>query len=212
MAGRIRRVWEALKRPPVRLSLGAVLIIGAASAGALWGSFVVVMDKTSSTEFCVACHEMDPVFAEWQQSVHFHNSSGVQAQCKDCHIPRSWHGKIGRKINATFVEVPSKIMGKISTPEKFEARRREFAEKIWAEMKHNDSRECRECHDPARMNSEEQSPMARRKHAEAASRGKTCIECHQGVAHNLPKEPDEPAAEPAAETAGETSPSPAPAT
>ena len=204
MAGRIRRIWEALRRPPARLSLGATLIIGAVVALAAWGSFVVVMDKTSSTEFCAACHEMDPVVAEWKESVHFLNSSGVQAQCKDCHIPRSWHGKIGRKINATFVEVPSKIMGKISTPEKFEARRQEFAEKIWAEMKHNDSRECRECHNRTAMNPEAQSSMARRKHAEATARGKTCIECHQGVAHNLPKEPEEPA--------GEAAPPAAPAT
>jgi cytochrome c-type protein NapC len=40
--------------------------------------------------------------------------------------------------------------------------------------------------------------MAQRKHAAAVTEGKTCIECHQGIAHNLPKEPDEPAEAPAA--------------
>ena len=44
--------------------------------------------------------------------------------------------------------------------------------------------------------------------ARAKAEGKTCIDCHQGIAHNLPEEPAEPAAEPA----GETAPAPAPAT
>jgi nitrate/TMAO reductase-like tetraheme cytochrome c subunit len=57
MAGRIRRMWEALKRPPVRMSLGAVLIIGAVAALVGWGSFVFVIHATSTNAFCAnACH------------------------------------------------------------------------------------------------------------------------------------------------------------
>jgi cytochrome c-type protein NapC len=54
--------------------------------------------------------------------------------------------------------------------------------------------------------------MAQRQHAKALTEGKTCIDCHQGIAHNLPEEPAEPAAAPAAEPAGETAPAPAPTT
>jgi len=43
-------------------------------------------------------------------------------------------------------------------------------------------------------------------------RTRLLIECHQGIAHNLPEEPAEPAAAPAAEPAGETAPAPAPTT
>ena len=90
MAGRIRRMWDALKRPPVRLSLGAVLIIGAVSAWVAWGSFVFVIEQTSTNDFCAgACHEMNISFVEYQQSVHAHNATGVTATCSQCHIPQA---------------------------------------------------------------------------------------------------------------------------
>jgi len=89
MAGRIRRMWEALKRPPVRMSLGAVLIIGAVSALVGWGSFVFVIHETSTNEFCAnACHEMNISFAEYQTSVHAHNATGVTRWLVSCLIGR----------------------------------------------------------------------------------------------------------------------------
>jgi cytochrome c-type protein NapC len=180
------KMWTGLLRPPAQLSLGAVLLIGAGAAWLLWSTFVVSVEASSSNEFCNACHEMDIVFAEYRQSSHFSNPSGVRAQCHDCHVPRSWPGKIRRKAVATFVEVPSKIMGRISTPEKFEARRQEFAEHVWAEMKSNDSRECRECHDRDAMRFDKQRKAARATHQAAFAEGETCIDCHKGIVHNLP--------------------------
>ena len=53
---------------------------------------------------------------------------------------------MARKIQATLVEVPSHFMGKIHTQEKFDAHKREIAERIWETMRSNNSRECRECH------------------------------------------------------------------
>jgi cytochrome c-type protein NapC len=190
----LKKIWTGLRRPPARLSLGAVLLVGAVAAWALWGTFVVAVETSSSNEFCNACHEMDTVFAEYRQSNHFQNPSGVRADCHDCHVPRSWPGKMRRKVVATFVEVPSKIMGKIATPEQFEARRLEFAEGVWAEMKSNDSRECRECHDREAMRFDKQRKAARVTHQEAFAAGKTCIDCHKGVAHNLPASMQEEAA------------------
>ena len=210
MAGRIRRMWEALKRPPVRMSLGAVLIIGAVAALIGWGSFVFVIHETSTNTFCAnACHEMNISFAEYQTSAHAHNATGVTATCSQCHIPQaSMTAKVIRKTQAGWTDVVGKISGVISTPEKFEAHRREMAETVWAYMKESDSRECRFCHDRNAMDPEKQGKMAQRQHAKALTEGKTCIDCHQGIAHNLPEEPAEPAAEPA----GETAPAPAPAT
>ena len=43
------------------------------------------------------------------------------------------------------------------------------------------------------MDPEKQGKMAQRQHAKAVTEGKTCIDCHQGIAHNLPQEPDEAA-------------------
>ena len=90
MAGRLKRMWAALRRPPARLSLGAVLIIGAVGAWVLLGGFVFTMEKTSTNGFCQSCHEMDIAFAEYQRSVHFRNATGVTATCSDCHIPQHY--------------------------------------------------------------------------------------------------------------------------
>jgi len=194
MAGSLKRMWAALWRPPVRLSLGAVLIIGAVGAWVLLGGFVFTIEQTSTNSFCRSCHEMEPVFVEYEQSVHFRNATGVTATCSDCHIPQhSWPAKIVRKTQAGWTDVVGKIAGTISTPEKFARHRKELAENVWADMKANDSRECRYCHDREAMLPDKQSKMAQRQHKKAVEEGKTCIDCHQGIAHNLPKEPGEAA-------------------
>jgi cytochrome c-type protein NapC len=41
------------------------------------------------------------------------------------------------------------------------------------------------------MDLKEQDRSARKKHKKIAKgSGKTCIDCHKGVAHEIPKEPD----------------------
>ena len=92
----------------------------------------------------------DNVGAEWKQSVHYKNASGVRAICSDCHVPKDWTAKLVRKIQATN-ELYHSIIGTIDTPEKFEARRAEMAERVWAGMIANDSRECRNCHSDEAM-------------------------------------------------------------
>jgi len=41
------------------------------------------------------------------------------------------------------------------------------------------------------MATDEQDKIARKKHAKARDEGKTCIDCHKGVAHDMPDEPEE---------------------
>jgi cytochrome c-type protein NapC len=64
-----------------------------------------------------------------------------------------------------------------------------MANRVWARMKETNSRECRSCHEFADMDLAAQGRSARRKHENAPMEGKTCIDCHQGIAHRLPKEP-----------------------
>jgi nitrate/TMAO reductase-like tetraheme cytochrome c subunit len=91
---------------------------------------------------------------------------------------------VARKIQATFNELPKKIIGTIDTPEQFEAHRLALAEHVWATMKATDSRECRNCHSMQSMNLALQNRPARQA---ALEKGQTCIDCHQGIAHQLPK-------------------------
>lgn len=147
--------------------------------------------KTNTNEFCTSCHTMHTNFEEYKESLHYKNSSGVQATCADCHVPKELGPKLFVKIVAAK-DVYHEIVGTIDTPEKFEARRWYLASMVWNRMKANDSRECRTCHDFADMDLSEQGRSARSRHAAAEDKGQTCIDCHKGVVHYEPDEPDEP--------------------
>ncbi len=177
-----------------------VLVLGFVVGIIFWGGFNTAMEMTNSMDFCISCHEMrDTVYQEYKESVHFRNPSGVQATCADCHVPRQWEYKVVRKIQATS-EIYHKVMGTIDTPEKFEAKRWELANRVWDKMKETDSRECRNCHHFQTMELSEQDRSARRKHEQAPVQGRTCIDCHKGIAHEYPDKPDDPeTAEAAAE-------------
>jgi cytochrome c-type protein NapC len=110
--------------------------------------------------------------------------------------------KLWRKFQATYNELPNHVLGSIDTKEKFEAHRQVMAEHVWATMKSNDSRECRGCHTREAMVLARQKPRARAQHADALSTGETCIDCHKGIAHQLPaqaKDPKEKTEQPQAE-------------
>lgn len=193
MGRRIRQAWNWLRTPSRGIAAGTLVLIGVAIAGVGWGGFSTVLEHTNTLEFCGSCHEMrEYVYAEYVESPHYNNSSGVRAICADCHVPHALGPKLLRKMKATFIEVPSHFMGTIDTREKFEAHRARLAENVWEEMKANDSRQCRGCHVRDAMLLANQKPRARAQHEDALATGETCIDCHKGVAHKLPDLPDEP--------------------
>jgi len=100
-------------------------------------------------------------------------------------VPHQWTDKIARKMQASK-EVWGKIFGTISTREKFLEKRRELAEHEWARLKANDSLECRNCHNFDYMDFTAQKTVAAKMHDQAIKEGKTCIDCHKGIAHKLP--------------------------
>ena len=167
------------------LSAGVVLgVVG-------WGGFNTAMEFTNRPQFCISCHEMEnTVYQEYRESAHFRNASGVRAVCADCHVPRDWWPKLKRKIAATG-ELYHKLVGTIDTLEKFETRREFLANRVWQSMLETDSRECRNCHSFAAMDFHKQDRRSREKMEPAMDEGKTCIECHKGVAHRLPPDEDD---------------------
>ncbi|MHB1272601.1 MAG: NapC/NirT family cytochrome c [Rhodanobacter sp.] len=187
MFKRLRRGWGWLRRPNAHIALGLVILISGIGALTLWAGFSTFLHYSSSPAFCTSCHEMQAyVYQEYKQSAHYSNAYGVRATCSDCHVARALGPKLIRKIRATFVEVPSHFMGTLDTPEKFEAKRLELAEHVWAGMKANDSRECRECHNRSAMAMQSQAPRARAEHEDALKTGETCIDCHKGIVHHKP--------------------------
>lgn len=183
---RIKGLLKLLRSPTSKFSLGSLLIVGFAAGIIFWGGFNTVMEWTNTEKFCISCHEMENnVYKEYQHTIHYSNRTGVRAVCSDCHVPQAWGPKMIRKIQASR-EVWGKITGTINTPEKFEAKRLTLARREWNRMMKNDSLECRNCHDFVSMDKEVQAPRAKRMHERAVADGMTCIQCHQGIAHQLP--------------------------
>lgn len=148
-----------------------------------WGGFNTAMEMTNTLKFCISCHEMEQtVYREYTETKHYSNRTGVRAVCADCHVPKEWLYKVKRKIQATN-ELYHKVMGTVSTLEKFEERRLEMANRVWAVMKATDSRECRNCHSWNAMLADVQKPTAVRRHRKGRDKGETCIDCHKGIAH-----------------------------
>lgn len=181
------RIWRALKSPPKKYSLGLLLIVGFVAGVIFYGSFNYTMAITNTEEFCISCHEMENfVFSEYRETNHYSNRTGVRATCPDCHVPRDFKHKMIRKIKSSN-EIWHKLKGSIDTREKYEAKRLELAERVWADMEATDSRECRNCHNYSYMNLDKQSPDSAETHTDGLDAELTCIECHKGIAHKLPE-------------------------
>ena len=179
-------IMQFLKSPS-SAALWFVIALGFAGGVIFWGGFNTGLEMTNTEEFCISCHEMENnVYEEYKETVHYANRSGVRATCPDCHVPKEWTHKIIRKIAASK-EVWGKMTGIINTPEKFNDHRRSMAEREWKRMKDNDSRECRNCHNFEYMDFTEQGNRSVKMHSTALESGdKTCIDCHKGIAHQLP--------------------------
>jgi len=161
----------------------ALLFIAFISGILLWGAFNTALEATNDMDFCISCHEMkENVYQEYRHTIHYSNRTGVRATCPDCHVPREWEHMLVRKIKATN-ELMHKALGSIDTAEKFQAKRLELARHVWKAMKDTDSRECRNCHGFSAMDMSRQSSTI---HSLSQKRGKTCIDCHKGIAHQLP--------------------------
>ena len=177
-----RKSWFTVIKGLVLSLFGLGFVFGVLA----WGGFNWSLELTNTEAFCISCHEMkENVYKEYRNTVHYANRTGVRATCPDCHVPKEWGYKMIRKIQASN-EVWHKLLGSIDTPEKFNAKRLELAKHEWARMKGNDSRECRNCHNFESFDYAEQGRRSATAHQKGLGEGKTCIDCHKGIAHSLP--------------------------
>ena len=212
-----------LKRPP-QCSMARMLVIGTLGGIIIWGGLNTGMEYTNRTEFCLSCHTMKTPYEELKKTVHYSNRTGTSVGCADCHVasskePFDYARKMTQKIFASK-DVIGEILGTIDTPEKFEANRLIMAQRVWAQMKAADSKECRNCHKFDKMDTTKQKDRSVVKHEGAIQDGKTCIDCHKGIAHKpvhhllekgAPAGADAPANPPAATPASPAAPvAPAP--
>jgi cytochrome c-type protein NapC len=183
-----RRFWAIASRPSTHLSVGFLTLGGFLGGVLFWGAFNTALEATNTEEFCISCHEMaaNP-YEELTRTVHFTNRSGVRAVCSDCHVPHEWTHKIARKMQASK-EVWGHIFGTIDTQQKYNEERLRLAKHEWARLKSNDSLECRNCHSEVAMDFTRQAPRAADFHQRFLMENDehTCIDCHKGIAHQLP--------------------------
>ncbi len=181
-----RNFWQRLKRPPA-CSILRMMLIGIIGGIVIWGGLNMGMEWTNRTEFCISCHEMTIPYEDLKKSVHFKNRAGISASCADCHVASSKNPiDYGRKLTMKLIaarDIIGHIRGVVDTPEKFEARRLEMAQRVWDRMKETDSKECRNCHNFNNMDKTRQKDRSVVKHEGAQEDGKTCIDCHKGIVH-----------------------------
>jgi cytochrome c-type protein NapC len=185
------RWWASLRqaypnRRPITLAV-LLLLFCLVVGGGITAAAAVTVHMTSTEEFCSSCHTNDAA-AEFKDTIHDKNRTGVRATCADCHLPKELGPMMVRKVKAAK-EVWGHLTGVIDTKEKYDKHRYEMAVNEWTRIKKNDSQECRNCHTPAAMDPEKQSETARARHAKAQAEKTTCIDCHFGIAHTEPDGP-----------------------
>ncbi|MFB2866345.1 NapC/NirT family cytochrome c [Aeromonas sp. MdU4] len=167
--------------------IATLVAIGICIGWLTLGGTQSVLYATSSTEFCVSCHSMDIPYQEYQGTRHFNNVSGVRAECSNCHIPSNTVDYLLTKGRASKDIYHEFVTRKIDTPEKYENHRAAMAETVWKQMRANDSATCRSCHKDDAVERFDQTPDAQKMHQYARDNDQTCIDCHKGIAHQLPE-------------------------
>ncbi len=193
--GAIKRAWHALASPSAGWSVLSLLVIGLVIGAAAVIGTAVVVKVTGTVEFCGGtCHSMNAfTLPEYKRSVHFANRSGVPADCGDCHIPHGYPEKLWYKAKAGIYDVIQEARGTVATAELYEKERWRIASRVWAEMKENDSANCRYCHRISAETVAKQTSAAQQMHKMVLENKGTCVDCHKGLAHKEPEEPPEPA-------------------
>jgi trimethylamine-N-oxide reductase cytochrome c-type subunit TorC len=169
-----------------KFKLIILTLTGFCALSAILLSAVALHPSLSSTKFCLSCHEMNTPHEEYTKSKHFMNPSGVRTECASCHIPQGVGPKLVKKVKA-LNEIYGHLTGVLDTAEKYEEHRADMAERVWAEMKASDSRECRSCHNQdGFVLAEFKNPKEGERMKKGLAEDQTCIDCHKGIVHKLP--------------------------
>jgi cytochrome c-type protein NapC len=186
-----RRVIATVRRWTAGRKAAVVLLAGFALGFVGLSLFGTTMIYTSTEAFCATnCHEMgNNTTLEYRDTIHDKNRTGVRAICPDCHVPHSPIPLYVAKMGALNDLWSHHVTHSVDTREKFQAQRPKMAQRVWAYMKGNDSRECRHCHTVANMDPEKQSPIAVARHEKAKKEKLTCVDCHYGISHEVPDGP-----------------------
>ena len=175
--------FSTLDRSRLLLGAAGIALIGTLS---IFGSHKV-STYSNSNELCYSCHiGMDTIVEEYEQSVHFKNRVGVQADCADCHVPKEFVPKMKTKILA-MGDVYHMAMGTYNL-DNWDENRNRLAQSAYEAIKAVDSSTCKNCHQTEKWNKQQQPHRAALNHDPELWRRQdnTCVDCHKGIAHKRP--------------------------
>jgi nitrate/TMAO reductase-like tetraheme cytochrome c subunit len=158
----------------------AVYVFGAGAAIAAVGGLAAFagLEFSSSTPFCMSCHEMRVVGEQgWMHSTHYHNPKGVVADCHDCHIPPEPIPLLWTKTRDGIKDVVVHVFGE-SDPEKM------HWDKLGrsARKKIHDSA-CMTCHSNLTPEGGSIKMILAHREYERMNGRKRCLDCHTREFH-----------------------------
>lgn len=154
--------------------LGLVLAVTAEQGG----------HATSDEAFCTSCHSMQAHVADspyYQQSAHRTTSTGVVADCGDCHIPNDLVPATWVHVSSGIHDIYMTLTQDVDNEEWWAQRRPVLTERARQWFRDTDSGTCRHCHEQRAIRP--QSPAGQRMHEMAQENDMTCIECHTNLVH-----------------------------
>lgn len=161
-----------------RSNRALVLFTAAASITGTAGLYIFLTWSTgftSSVSFCtVNCHEMAVSYREWQTSSHYDNSTGVVAECADCHLPTGFLPKMKAKL---FFGIRDTYVHYFGDPENLD--RKKLAESAAASIT-DDS--CLQCHKNLFPSGLPRGGFLAHSRIVRGEKGK-CVSCHRQMVH-----------------------------
>jgi len=159
----------------IGLLLGVTLMLGTEQ-----------LDRLTTTDaFCASsCHSMQAYVADeltYKISVHRTTSSGVQAGCADCHVPKGLIAATWSHLIDGSRDLYGELTNDYKKPALWQARRVELAWRVRDKMLADDSRTCRGCHKQEVMQT--QRLRGQRQHELARREAVACIGCHFNLVH-----------------------------
>ncbi|SEH08947.1 Cytochrome c-type protein TorC [Candidatus Venteria ishoeyi] len=160
-------------------------VLIASLIGGLFGmGFILALIEfdhyTGTEQFCTTCHSMQLVAEPYYQSAHYMPTSGVRADCGDCHVSEgvfaaTWDHFIGGKdlLKQIFgANYDDPVVSALHLPDAA------FAARKW--FKDSDSATCKRCHVQDAING--MRPATQQIHQQETE-GKSCIDCHYNLVH-----------------------------
>ncbi len=145
----------------------------------------VSMARTSTTDYCISCHEMAIYKDELKKSIHAVDKEKNPIECNQCHIPKD----IGLRFVAvkTFLGLKDLVVHNFGDPENLN--RKEMQDLA---RRYIPDENCRECHKDLMLDTKDQkiSEIGRLSHesylGKNGNTSRGCAGCHFNMAH-LPR-------------------------